>query len=107
MSGFAERAAELAAEMESEAHELEVRAARLKARAAGLRAECLAAAPTQRPGPTERTVSVADAARQLGCGEQTLREDIRRGRVRSIRVGRRILIPRTHLEELISGGARA
>ncbi len=43
--------------------------------------------------PAERLLSVAEAARWLGIGRSTLYGEIGRGALRSIRVGRRRLVP--------------
>lgn len=46
-------------------------------------------------------VSVRDAARELGIGRDSAYALVREGRLRSISVGRRILIPRTELEAFV------
>lgn len=46
-------------------------------------------------------VSVRDAARELGIGRDSAYQLVRVGRLRSISVGRRILIPRTELEAFV------
>ena len=52
---------------------------------------------------TERiTYSVKEAARALGVGEWMVREKARTGRIRTIRLGARILIPRQELERLVN-----
>lgn len=42
-------------------------------------------------------VGVREAARELGVGRDTAYELVRTGRLRSVSVGRRILIPRSEL----------
>ena len=50
---------------------------------------------------TERiTYTVKEAAAALGVSEWMVREEIRSGRIESIRLGTRILIPRHALERL-------
>lgn len=46
-------------------------------------------------------VSVRDAARELGIGRDSAYALVREGRLRSISVGRRILVPRAELERFI------
>lgn len=46
-------------------------------------------------------VSVRDAARELGIGRDSAYALVREGRLRSISVGRRILVPRTELEAFV------
>jgi excisionase family DNA binding protein len=47
------------------------------------------------------TFSVEEAARILGCGRGTAYEAIRAGEIPSIKVGRRILVPRARLYALL------
>lgn len=57
---------------------------------------------------TERlTYSVKEAADALGVSEWTVREEIRTGRIESVRLGSRILIPRFALERLVNMPERA
>ena len=52
---------------------------------------------------TERlTYSVKEAAEALGVSAWTVREEIRTGRIESVRLGSRILIPRFALEQLVN-----
>jgi excisionase family DNA binding protein len=44
---------------------------------------------------------VRDAARELGIGRDTAYQLVRDGRLRAVRVGRRLLIPRTELEAFV------
>lgn len=46
-------------------------------------------------------ISVRDAARELGIGRDTAYALVREGRLRSISVGRRILVPRAELERFV------
>ncbi len=50
------------------------------------------------------TLSVAEAARLLGIGRNSAYEAVRRGEIPSIRIGRRVLIPRTALMVLLECG---
>ena len=57
---------------------------------------------------TERlTYSVKEAADALGVSEWTVREGVRTGRIESVRLGSRILIPRFTLERLVNMPQRA
>jgi excisionase family DNA binding protein len=52
---------------------------------------------------TERlTYNVKETARLLGVSKNSCYEAIRRGELPSLRVGRRVLIPRNQLERLLS-----
>ena len=52
---------------------------------------------------TERIAyTVKEAAAALGVSEWIIREEIRTGKIESIRLGKRILIPRSTLERLVS-----
>ena len=52
---------------------------------------------------TERlTYSVKEAAAALGVSEWMVREELRTGRIDSVRLGSRILIPRRELERLVN-----
>ncbi|MDP9269701.1 MAG: excisionase family DNA-binding protein [Chloroflexota bacterium] len=66
--------------------------------AAAIRAE-VAVAARPADGPPE-LLSVERAARQLGIGRSRLYDEIGSGRLRSIRIGRRRLIPADALGEL-------
>lgn len=52
------------------------------------------------------TMSISDAARYLGVGKYSLYELVRTRQIRSIRVGRRILIP-THVLSAYVAGEKA
>ena len=52
---------------------------------------------------TERLAySVKEASAALGVSEWIVREEIRTGRIASVRLGSRILIPRRELERLVN-----
>ena len=51
-----------------------------------------------------RTLTVAEAARELGVSRNTAYDAVRRGEIPSIRIGRRILVPRRRLEDLLESG---
>ena len=56
--------------------------------------------------PTERlTLSVPAAAEMVGIGRSTLYELVRSGDVRSVRFGKRIVIPVAVIEALLRGDA--
>ncbi|MBU6215103.1 MAG: helix-turn-helix domain-containing protein [Acidobacteria bacterium] len=50
------------------------------------------------------TVTVEEAAQMLGISRSTAYECVRRGELRALRFGRRLVVPRAALEELIGGG---
>lgn len=53
------------------------------------------------------TVSVTEAARLLGIGRGTAYECVRTGEIPSIRLGRRIVIPKRALEALLKRAEEA
>ncbi|MGW4915318.1 helix-turn-helix domain-containing protein [Streptomyces albidoflavus] len=53
------------------------------------------------PPPTRRLLRVEDAATALGFKRSTAYEEIRRGRLRTVQVGRRRLIPTEYIEEYV------
>ena len=63
----------------------------------------------------KQAYSVAEAAEALGVSEWLVREAIRRGQIRCIRIGTRIIIPAVVIDEILStpdvdedfGGARS
>ena len=75
----------------------------LAAAADALRAVALAAEPDAGP---DRLLSVGEAAAQLGIGRSLVYDLIAAGRVRSLRVGRRRLVPSGAIADYIAG-ARA
>jgi excisionase family DNA binding protein len=52
------------------------------------------------------TVSVDEAAEMIGIGRTSVYTAIRLGQLPSLRLGKRLLVPRAALEELLSGGVR-
>ena len=52
-----------------------------------------------------RTVSVKEAARLLGVSRTTAYECVHRGEIRTIRLGRRILIPLNVIDELLASAS--
>jgi excisionase family DNA binding protein len=57
---------------------------------------------TSRVKPDRVTVSVTEAAHMLGIGRTLAYEAARDGSLRTIRVGRRVLVPMLAIEELLS-----
>jgi excisionase family DNA binding protein len=55
------------------------------------------------PNTDKATFSVAELQIILGIGRNSVYEAIRCGQIPSIRIGTRILVPRTALEALLSG----
>ena len=53
------------------------------------------------------TVSVQEAARMLGIGRATAYEGVRTGVIPSVKVGRRLLVPRVALERMLAGVGEA
>ncbi len=52
---------------------------------------------------TSLAVSVEEAASMLGVHPETVRREIRRGRLPAVRIGRRTLVAREVLNKLLSG----
>lgn len=50
-----------------------------------------------------QTLSVDEAARLLGIGRSSAYEAVRRGEIPTLRIGRRILVPRTAIERMLNG----
>ena len=63
------------------------------------------AAATSAPG--RLTLTVEEAAALLGISRAFAYEAVRRGEIPSIRIGRRVLVPRVALDRLVSGGGEA
>jgi excisionase family DNA binding protein len=58
------------------------------------------------PGADQRLVmSIAEACQALGIGETTLRQLLASGRLPVLRLGRRVLIPRSAIGALVAGAA--
>lgn len=51
-----------------------------------------------------RALTVEEAAKELGVGRSTAYLAAKRGEIPTIRIGRRLLVPRAALERLLSGG---
>jgi excisionase family DNA binding protein len=51
-----------------------------------------------------QTLTVPQAAKLLGIGRGTAYEAVNRGDIPSIRVGRRLVVPKAALERLLSSG---
>lgn len=54
-----------------------------------------------------KTYTVDQAAELLGIGRNTAYEAVRRGEIPTIKIGRRLLVPRTALERMLSGEGTA
>ena len=54
----------------------------------------------------KRTLTVSEAATTLGVAPLTLYGAIRRGEIRAVRIGRRVLVPAAAIEELLTGAER-
>lgn len=54
------------------------------------------------PGP-ERLLSVYEAAETLGIGRTALYDEFASGRLRSVKIGRRRLVPASAIAELVAG----
>ena len=53
--------------------------------------------------PSCETVSIAEAAAQLGLNVHSVYRAARRGELSALRIGRRLLIPRRVLQRLLDG----
>lgn len=56
-------------------------------------------------GPEVLTLTVSEAARVLGVSRSTAYECVRTGQLRAVRLGRRLVVPRSAIEELLAGPA--
>jgi len=57
-------------------------------------------------GSMERlTFSVEEAAELIGVGRSAAYEAVRRGEIPVIRIGRRVLVPRSRLFQMLNGSA--
>lgn len=54
-------------------------------------------------GEDRRTISIEEAARQLGIGRNSAYEAAARGEIPTIRIGKRILVPRAAFERMLEG----
>jgi hypothetical protein len=55
-------------------------------------------------GPLEPLLKIEDAARILGRTHWTLRHDVKRGRLKCVRIGQRIMIEPSEIRRLIAEG---
>ena len=53
------------------------------------------------------TVTVAEAAEMLGISRSSAYKCVRTGELRALRLGRRLVVPRAALEELLAGPSAA
>jgi excisionase family DNA binding protein len=57
--------------------------------------------------PEQRaTFTVKQSAKFIGVSDKSAYEAVRRGEIPSIRIGRRILVPRQALEDMLAGRAQ-
>lgn len=56
--------------------------------------------------PRRRTLTVSEAAELLGIGKNAAYEAAKRGDIPSLRIGRRVVVPREALEELLRQASR-
>ena len=56
-------------------------------------------------GVVRRTLSIEEAAAELGIGRNGAYEAARAGQLPTIKIGRRLLVPRAALDRLLSGEA--
>ncbi|ESY20382.1 DNA-binding protein [Mesorhizobium sp. L2C085B000] len=54
---------------------------------------------------TRQTVTIAEAAKVLGIGRNAGYEAAHRGEIPTIKIGKRILVPRAALDKLLKGEA--
>jgi len=57
--------------------------------------------------PERATLTVEEAGRVLGIGRSAAYDAARRGELPTIRIGKRLLVPRARLEALLSDGNEA
>ena len=57
------------------------------------------------PLPKRKTLSVGEAAEALGIGRTLAYEAVRRGEIPTVRIGRRLLVPRAALDRLLNQAA--
>lgn len=66
----------------------------------------MSAQPQTPVAPIERLAfTVAEAARSIGIGHTRMGDLVRAGRIRVVRVGKRILIPRDSLQEFLDSNS--
>jgi excisionase family DNA binding protein len=54
-----------------------------------------------------QTVTVEEAAKALGIGRAAAYDAVKRGEIPAIRIGRRVVVPRSGLERLLQAGPTA
>jgi excisionase family DNA binding protein len=54
---------------------------------------------------TRGTITIIEAARRLGIGRNQAYEAAHRGEIPSIKIGKRLLVPKAALEKMLSGEA--
>ena len=64
----------------------------------------MATNPDQSQPPDRLTYSVEEAALLLGISRNSCYEAVRKGEIPTIRLGRRLLIPRSRLEAMLDDG---
>jgi excisionase family DNA binding protein len=69
--------------------------------AAAIRAEVAV-----RPDAPDELLAVDEAARRLGCGRSSLYGELSAGRLRSVQIGRRRLIPSSAIADRIAAASR-
>lgn len=52
-----------------------------------------------------KTLTVEEAAKELGLGKNAAYEGVRSGQIPSVRIGRRILVPKVALHRMLNGEA--
>jgi excisionase family DNA binding protein len=67
-----------------------------------MRAPAVKQETTEMTDPERQTLTVEEAARALGCGRNAAYQGVRRGEIPSIRIGKRLLVPRAALERLLA-----
>lgn len=54
---------------------------------------------------SRETLTIEEAARMLGIGRNSAYEAARRGEIPTLRIGRRLVVPRAALERILKGEA--
>ena len=55
------------------------------------------------PPPTRAVLTPSEVAQELGSSTDVVYDALRRGAIRSVRLGRKILIPRAALDDFLAG----
>ncbi|RWN28896.1 helix-turn-helix domain-containing protein [Mesorhizobium sp.] len=55
--------------------------------------------------PIRATITIVEAAHRLGIGRNQAYEAAKRGEIPSIKIGKRLLVPKAALERMLSGQA--